>query len=109
MTVWMMTVLLYLLLPSLFVVLDHLMRVLELVDVIVLVNSWLSEVLSLPVRILLVVPPGLGLHFDVDVLSISLDEEFLLFFSLNFKFDLVGFLLQIICISLLRFQGSKSI
>ena len=104
-----MTVLLYLLFPSLFVGLDHLILVVELVDVIVLVNSWLSKVPSLPVSILLVVHSGLGLHFDVDGLSISLDEEFLLFFSLNFKFDLVGFLLQIICISLLRFQGSKSI
>lgn len=86
-----------------FVVLKHLILVMKLLNVIVLVNSWLSEVLSLPVWILLVVLPGLGLHFDVDHLCISLDKEFLLFFSLNFKFDLVGFLLQIICISLLRF------
>jgi hypothetical protein len=86
-----------------FVVLNHLILVMKLVDIIVLVNSWLSEILSLSVWILLVVLPGLGLQFGVDVLCISLDKEFLLFFSLNFEFDLVGFLLQIICISLLRF------
>lgn len=86
-----------------FVVLYHLVLVMKLVDVIVLVNSWLSEILSLSVWVLLVILPGLGLQFDVDVLCISLDKEFLLFFSLNFEFDLVGLLLQIICISLLRF------
>jgi hypothetical protein len=86
-----------------FMGLYHLVAVMKLVDIIVLVNSWLSEILSLSVWVLLVVLSGLGRHFDVDVLCISFDKEFLLFFSLNFKFDLVGFLLQIVCISLLRF------
>ena len=49
----------------------HLAAVVKLADIIVLVNSWLSEILSLSVWVLLVVPSGLGHHFDVDVLCIS--------------------------------------
>jgi len=86
-----------------FMSLYHLVAVMKLVDIIVLVNSWLSEILSLSVWVLLVILSGLRHHFDVDVLYISFDKEFLFFFSLNFKFNLIGFLLQIICISLLRF------
>ena len=77
----------------LFVELNHKILVVQVVDVIILVDLRLPEVLPLPVYIQLVMLPGLGYHFAIDVLRESLEELFLFFSSLDLKFYSVGFLL----------------
>lgn len=76
----------------LFMKLNHKILVVQAVDVIVLVDLWLSEVLPLPVYIKLVMLSGLGYHFAIDVLGKSLEELLLLFSSLDLEFYLVIFL-----------------